>query len=317
MAMLVQVQSFPSIGLSTYTHAMNDHAPVFVVGCSRSGTTLLQSIIATNSDFFAFPEASVLFRVADDLTLRRYGPSLIAPSSVRRMRAKAWLNRIGLTRGFDWRSHLHKMPELFSHAVASRDLSREYRIKTVFRQFREIVERGAGSRRWIEKSPNNIYVLDYLERYFKDAKFVHIVRSQYANIASIIDAAGKYESFRTRFAGEFGLERAVAYYNSALRCSAMRRRSSRHFIVRYEELVNHTDVHLRRLEQFLSAPQYSFQAIYDVSNIAHDTEVWKNHGRQIGAATDKSREVFTPAQHDFIKHHALNPDNWFPRCAAA
>ena len=75
----------------------NERVPsVFIVGCSRGGTTLLQSIIAKQSAFVAFPESNILYQPLGDIDYRRYG-SLIGRRAIPRQIMWRIVNRIGFT----------------------------------------------------------------------------------------------------------------------------------------------------------------------------------------------------------------------------
>lgn len=294
---------------------MHAKRPIFVLGCSRSGTTLVQSLLASSERLFALSETNRLYTVADDLDYRRFGRA----SSYRRiMRApvRGLYNRAGFTRKFDWSRHTETLPESLADEVRRRGLGSEKRIARIYAQFDDMLSRIAGDRRWVEKSPQNIFVLDHIGRHFPNAQFVHIVRSPHSNIASLVDAARKYEAFSSRFGGADGLNRAVHYYNNALLRSVACRGARRHLVLRYEALADDVDRHLRELEVFLDLPPESLRAVYDTTAIVKEHEVWKHNSSEIRPAPSKAGEVFTAEQIDYIDRYALNPDRWFPVGAA-
>ena len=45
---------------------------------------------------------------------------------------------------------------------------------------------------WLEKSPDHLRYIDQIEKLVDEAKFIHILRNGFDNIASIYDLAGKY-----------------------------------------------------------------------------------------------------------------------------
>ena len=47
---------------------------LFVVGCSRSGTTIVQRLLAGHKDLISFPETAFFQRLAGDSELRMFGP---------------------------------------------------------------------------------------------------------------------------------------------------------------------------------------------------------------------------------------------------
>lgn len=290
---------------------MHANRPLFVVGCSRSGTTLVQSLLATSDRLLALPETNRLYAVADDLDRRRFG-HVGGVRRVLRDRLRGLYNRAGLTRKFDWSKNVDKLPQALGDEVRRRALGRERSIARIYTQFGEMLDAVAGDRRWVEKSPQNIFVLDLIERHFAQPQFVHIVRSPLDNIASLVDAARKYSTFGERFGGANGLVKAVRYYNRALSCSVARRGADGHLILRYEALAADVDRHLRRLEAFLGLPADSLHPVYDTTDIVKDHEVWKRNSRAIRPASSKAHEVFTAEQIAYVERHALDPDRWFP-----
>ena len=112
------------------------NAPVFVVGCQRSGTTMLRLLLDSHSRISCGPET----RFLEDL-------ERIVGSDWQR------LSQYGFTQE-EWLD----------------------RIATFFGGFQADYARARGKVRWADKSPRYAMRLDFVLRVFPDAQVVHVIR---------------------------------------------------------------------------------------------------------------------------------------------
>jgi Sulfotransferase family len=115
---------------------MSSSAPIFVVGCQRSGTTMLRLILDSHSRISCGPETRFLEDMdrivgSDWKRLSQYGFS-----------QEEWLQRIAAFFG-----------GIQSDYAAAR-----------------------GKQRWADKSPRYAMKLDFILRLFPDAQIVHVIR---------------------------------------------------------------------------------------------------------------------------------------------
>jgi LPS sulfotransferase NodH len=146
-------------------------ARAFVVGCPRSGTTLLQSLLFAHTDVVSFPETFFFVRILpsahERLRRRLHVVSAMAP------RALTELDSLGVPADA-------APPRLPSVTVGG------YAKRFVRRMDRAAVESGA--RLWVEKTPRHARHVAAIERHVPGAHFVHIVRTGEAVAASLRDA---------------------------------------------------------------------------------------------------------------------------------
>ena len=111
--------------------------PVFVVGCPRSGTTLLRQLLNAHPNLSCGPETHFL-------------------SSMEEIEKSRWreLALFGVSQS-EWRSHVR---DLFSW---------------VHMQFAE----EHGKTRWIDKTPAYALILDFIDQLYPDCQVVHVVRN--------------------------------------------------------------------------------------------------------------------------------------------
>jgi hypothetical protein len=133
--------------------------PVFVVGCPRSGTTLLYHMILSSGDFAVFPletfTFSVLGRKFRNLNSMRKRQNLM----------KFWLSE-----------HILAQSGLDRKEIEPRLLRNCRHIGDFLRIVMEAICRQQGVRRWAEKTPDHGLYIRQIKRVIPDALVVHIIR---------------------------------------------------------------------------------------------------------------------------------------------
>lgn len=132
--------------------------PVFVVGCPRSGTSLVYHALLASG---AFPEY-----LAESMVLacsRHYG-SLRRKKNRRRFADDFVESKQFRESGLD--------PSVFREKVD--DACRDY--VDVLRLFMDDMTRAHGKDRWVEKTPAHVWHVATLMQRFPSAKFIHVVR---------------------------------------------------------------------------------------------------------------------------------------------
>jgi len=110
--------------------------PIFVVGCPRSGTTLLRQILDSHSAISCGPESRFLW-------------------GMRGMEDRNWstLAGFGLTKD-EWHENVRSMFEALHMRYAE----------------------SQGKSRWADKSPDYALMLDYIDALYPECQVIHIVR---------------------------------------------------------------------------------------------------------------------------------------------
>lgn len=133
--------------------------PVFVIGCPRSGTTLLYHMILSSGDFAGLPFESDTFRI-----LGPRFPGQISSDKRKRL-LEFWLSTetgsgSGLDRG----------------DIEPRILAECCNIGDFLRIVMEEICRKQDVRRWAEKTPDHALYLAKIKSFFPEALIVHIIR---------------------------------------------------------------------------------------------------------------------------------------------
>jgi Sulfotransferase family len=165
--------------------------PIFVFSISRSGSTLVQRIIAAHDGVATVSEPWLL--LPHLYALRRQG---VVAEYVHPLMVTAIEDFCAeLPRGQeDYRRELH------DHVLRLYEMAA-----------------GPGARYFLDKSPSYYYIAEEIMRLFPEGKFVFLWRNPLSVIASIIDTWDHAEWHPTMFRGDLfiGLPRLIAAYGAA------------------------------------------------------------------------------------------------------
>lgn len=197
---------------------------VFVVGCPRSGTTILQRILSERLGLLTLPETSFFSNLVGNPEQRMF-PSTQRPTPPVRRMTSALRRQLQLSTGREWVDaetvRAPRRPKWSRWDVAASD----------FLAGMDQMAADAGCLGWLEKTPTHLHYLPEIGMLVPDAWFVHIVRDGQDNVASLWDAASKYaEPWKALFPT---IERAVDQWNSAIGASADMVGRARHVFVPY------------------------------------------------------------------------------------
>lgn len=147
-------------------------APVFIVACPRSGTSLLYHMLLSSGGFAHFRTEMNVF----NLLVPIYGDPRVA--SNRKRMVEAWLqSKAFVASGLD-RETIKK--RLLVECKSSGDF---------LRLVMEEVAQKQNAVRWADSTPTNLLYLGEIKRAFPDAKVVHVVRDG-RDVALSLDRLG-------------------------------------------------------------------------------------------------------------------------------
>src|SRR5579859_2504197 len=134
-------------------------APVFVLGCPRSGTTLLYDMLLSGGGFAVYLAESNVFNV---LALR-FGD--LSDRSNREKLLRVWLG-----------SKLFRATGLDAQQIEKKVLEECRNAGDFLRIVMEQLARSQGMQRWAENSPECLLHLPLIKRLIPDALVIHIIR---------------------------------------------------------------------------------------------------------------------------------------------
>lgn len=198
------------------------HKRAFLVGCPRSGTTILQRCISCHSEIGSFPETDFFAKLIG----KGKGKWLTRVNFVgRERRDRAW----------------DKMGRVFGQELTRPDSQRYLRLDrsiSHYVDFLDSLAKEKGYSVWIEKTPYHFRYIETIERNVPESVFIHTIRDGRAVVGSIVDRALRYPE-------NFGDERnpmdAVRLWNEAVSCAVNRIHRSGDLAIHHDDLV--TDPH--------------------------------------------------------------------------
>lgn len=155
------------------TNAAMEKTPFFIVGCVRSGTTLLRNILDSHPRL-ACPAETHFFRWGDPYGMNRFREYYYSiPNDLSGKKPIYSLHR-KVDKCSD---------EEFDHLLETCRMRGELQLAYSTTYIKRV---GKPDARWFDKSPQNIYGILLLRAAFPKAQFLHIVRNPFDVIASLI-----------------------------------------------------------------------------------------------------------------------------------
>ena len=257
---------------------------VFLVGCPRSGTTLLQSLLASHPEVASFPETKFFDHIEPWFEPKRMRWGMVS----RRLRVRL--------EGF-FRDELDQ-PELIDQ------LPRIFLFKGHYsRRFIKILRTLAKQQYksvLLEKTPEHIFYIDYIEKFFPDAKIIHILRQGPDVIASLYQVTHQYPQW---WDGAWDIERCVKRWLESVEISFRHSGKPNHILVRYQDLLENPAFIVAGLCEFIGL-KFDPQIIEDYSLAAKKVS-FEGAGRTVRESiqanhSDKFHSLFNPAQQKYI-----------------
>jgi len=258
---------------------------LFLVGCPRSGTTLLQSLLAAHSQIASFPESHFFrYLLGNRSTWRR---KLRIPSPLARQRFDQFLVETG-------------HPELERYLPKTAVFTIQY-IKGFIRVLDELTQQQEKSL-WLEKTPGNLYYISYIEKRVEGAKFIHLVRNGADVVTSLYDVTHQYpEDWR----GAWDLDRCIRQWINDVRLSLNHLHKPNHILVQYEQLIDNQLLVLSELCDFIGV-KYEPTMLENYQKVAENVilpfEYWKVSVQQgiYNTSGQKFNQLFNEEQKQYI-----------------
>ncbi|MDP6457082.1 MAG: sulfotransferase [Candidatus Marinimicrobia bacterium] len=255
---------------------------IFVVGAARSGTTLLQSMLASHPGIHSFPETH-FFRgtVPKRWWLRlvkRYG-------AAERSFISSFLERI-------------EHPELVRH-LPHHTWSQKAWAKSLLRILDDICT-AAGFSIWLEKTPMHLYFTDLITLIAPQTMFVHLIRSGEDVVASLYEASRSDPEF---FAGARSKSQCIRRWKRDITISKRSVGVRNHSFVKYEQLVDEPKENLSRLCDELGL-KFSDQMLdyrAAAEKFVLPEESWKKKAKETLEKSSKFEQVFSADEQTYIR----------------
>jgi hypothetical protein len=256
---------------------------VFVVGVPRSGTTLVQSLLAAHSRVTSFTESHFFSRHFRLLPLSSSAVLVRDPAP----RLREFLTENGCE-------------SALADGVVPPTRFLPLQTRGVARRFLRLLDELAVQRAasvWLEKTPRHLRYVPFLERVSgreRPTRFVHVIRGGVETVASLYKASRSWER-------PYDLESCVRRWNEDVAFSLKRAKKDR--FVFYEELTTEPVTVLRRLLAGLGLdwqPEILERYAESSGRLITGDETWKEDIGRVLRPSATSEEVFTEAQRDRV-----------------
>ena len=260
---------------------------IFLVGVPRSGTTLLQSLLAAHGGATSFTESHFFSR---HFTLpKRFLPPVLVRDPAPRL--QEFLAENG-----------EPPPDAAHWFEATRGMLRPLHGREATCRFLSLLDTLARRREktlWIEKTPRHLRYIPWIEKLSADTpvSFVHVLRDGLESVASLYAASQHWPH-------PYDLAACVRRWNVDVAYSLARRGSPTDHLVTYEELTAEPERVLRRLLGELGLdwdPQILASYGEASARLVTPDEAWKQGvGREIRASATSER-VLDAEQREWVR----------------
>lgn len=202
--------------------------PLFLVGYPRSGTTLLQAMLAAHPLIASVPETHFFAKlVSKQRRLRRLG--------LTDRRQEAWGYLMAKQPGFLGKETVSRTPFVRAHAK-------------LFQRRLDAMAAASGARLWLEKTPRHLHHIAQIEHYLHGVRFIHILRSGADAIASLVDVTRRHPE---SWGGRQPFDKLTRRWLDDVAISLDQTGRSNHHLCLYEDLIDDPERVLRGITGFL------------------------------------------------------------------
>ncbi|MFP4597331.1 MAG: sulfotransferase family protein [Persicimonas sp.] len=235
-----------------------DITRVFIVGCPRSGTTLLQSLLAAHPEIVSFPESHFFNLLRSDGLTERL-------RDLTRSQMRAHLEDYFAQMGH---------PKLAERARRFKLTERGY--IGAFVDCLDELARDAGASMWLEKTPSHLVRIPLIERHVPTARFIHIVRRGVDVVASLYKVTQDYPE---AWGGARSIDTCINRWLTDVERTESHLDKPHHTLVQYERLLAEPERELARLCEFLGV-EFRESMLVDYRDTSHQVvaegEDWKH-----------------------------------------
>ena len=224
-------------------------SPIFIFGCGRSGTTLLLNILGKHPNIYPVKEESNLFvrhKTTNNFFFEEYEKESNFEKLTLAILASFFYHGDKSSLMIKNNCFPDDVINMFSCIKVLDDfktLRNKYEVFNLCTHYLTLKE---NKRRWVEKTPNNIFNTSFILDLYPDAKFIEIYRDPRAVCLSWLNA--KFGYFKTS-----NLLECIKVWRSAISQGLDSRNKipERYIQVKYEDLINSPKDELKRICDFI------------------------------------------------------------------
>ncbi len=172
----------------------------------------------------------------------------------------------------------------------------------------DIMTKEQGKSIWIEKTPEHINYIDYIQSTIPDTKFIHIIRNGTDVVASLYEVTQNYPDL---WGGKLSIDQCIQKWINAFRISKENRNKDNHYVVRYEHLTSNPNELISNICNYLKI-EFKTNMLTDYKQTAEhiklNGEAWKSSiTNDIKETTEKKFNImFSDSQKQHILKEISN-----------
>ena len=271
---------------------------LFLVGCPRSGTTLLQSMVASHPQVVSFPETHF------------FSETLPINPLLRRLRfyggnSQQFVEHFLSRHGYESIAPFQEASFFYTHNRWCQIL-----LDTIDKMIIDQSKNLETNTVWgLEKTPRHLFYISSIQQKGYPNKFIHILRSGPDVVASLYLATNK---FPEQWGGARSVDKCINWWNNSLHESLKYRNNSDHLFATYEQLISEPEIVLKEVCNFLDI-DYHESMTSDFHNTANSLtkqeETWKQKNAE--RSLEKSNKLdqhFSEGSVAYIKEKVAEID---------
>lgn len=264
----------------------------FLVGCPRSGTTLLQSLLASHSNVVSFPETHLL---SETIPIHRFGQlfKIYSGRTIRILEQR--LIQLGLEK------------ERIQHPTKIIFKTSEW-IKVILANIDQIAEQNSQSAEthWLEKTPRHLQYADLIQKADPNVRFIHIIRRGKDVVPSLYFATRENPE---EWSGARSISKCVFWWNRSVGLSARYIGDQCHLHVSYEQVVEDPDHILEVICHFLELEyerEITKKYYETAESLIQKSETWKARNTRSEIISSSKLDRLTEEDRIYIKKHLFD-----------
>lgn len=259
---------------------------IFLVGAARSGTTLLQRLLAAHSEIYSFPETHFFSKT---IPMRR------SKRQIWRFRKK----NIEIISQF-FQNIGAEDSEIFIDSLNRETISLKHWIRGLLNILDEVTLRN-GYTIWLEKTPSHLRYVNILEKTKPCMNYIHIIRNGEDVVASLYEVTRKHKD---KWGGERTLDNCIGRWKRDITISKSYFGKQNHFFILYKELVEKPETIIQYLFEKLQLT-YEEGIIENYgdesSKLVLEDENWKKDPSKKIGKRSKFAKIFNEEEQKYVK----------------
>ncbi|MFP8488056.1 sulfotransferase family protein [Gracilimonas sp. Q87] len=260
---------------------------IFIVGCPRSGTTLLQSFIASHSKIVSFPETHLYSKTIS------INP-IVQAITIYRTKHLNMVDQILTELSVPQNKELKKFNYTFSTVKWTRFLN--HQLNKIGEHYRDAEENYL-----LEKTPRHLHYIDLIQKTEKNAVFIHLIRNGEDVVASMIEATANNPD---EWSGSRSVDKSIFWWNRSIRISEQYIGLKNNYHLRYKNLVENPGKALGYLFEKIGLPfeEQILESYHKTANsLIGEDEVWKSKNTKETLSTSSKFDQLPAETQERIK----------------